>query len=300
MLGAFLTSLFWAVSAISGQRAARYMGSLTANFTRLCLAVALLGIIVALFYPDTFHGPTFKWLAISGLVGFGIGDVALYLALARIGSRLTVLITFCVAPVLAAILEWFWLGNHLPLDEGIGAAVILLGVCLTLRPSSPDSERYGHFAFGLAMALIAAMGQGFGAVLSRIANAEGDAIGVTVPALSQAFQRVLPGTIFSGLIWICLRKVKRTRVADGTDRTRKNFGWLLLAALSGPVIGVAFYQWGLQTANSALVLSIVALTPIVVMPLAFWLERDRPRPMAIIGAIIAVAGMMGLAWLRRG
>ncbi len=307
MLAALLTSIFWAVSAISGQRAARFMGSLTANFFRLGIALAILGAIVALGYRDTFHAVTFGWLALSGVVGFGIGDIALYLALARVGSRLTVLITFCLAPVLAAIAEWIWLGDVLPLNQAIAAAAILAGVSLTLKPSSPQSERYGNFAFGLAMAFVAAAGQGFGAVLTRIANAEGEAVGVAVPALSQAFQRVLPGAVMSGVVWLALRGVNRKRRREvgqigeigKSGRTWKNLGWLSAAALGGPVIGLIFYQWALLTANSALVLAIVALTPIVIMPLAWWLERDRPQPIAIFGACVAVCGMIAVAWLRR-
>jgi drug/metabolite transporter (DMT)-like permease len=70
---------------------------------------------------------------------------------------------------------------------------------------------------------------------------------------------------------------------------------LLMTALFGPVVGVAFFQWALSTAPSGLVLPIVALTPIVIIPVSYWLEGDRPKPRSIIGGVIAVAAAIALA-----
>jgi drug/metabolite transporter (DMT)-like permease len=46
------------------------------------------------------------------------------------------------------------------------------------------------------------------------------------------------------------------------------------------------------------VLPIVALSPLVVMPFARWLEQERPSKRSTIGAVIAVAGAVALALVK--
>jgi drug/metabolite transporter (DMT)-like permease len=287
-IGAVLTSVFWALSAICAQRAARAVGSLRANAVRLLLAVFVLGAATFLLQPDSFSAVPSALLLLSGVVGFGIGDVALYLALARLGSRLTVLVTFCLSPLLAATAEWLWLGETLTPGQRLVGLLLLGAVALTVRPSSPGTERYGSFAFGLAMACASAAGQGTGAVLTRLANRAAADAGHVIPALSQAFHRVAGGTTCAALVMLLMLAAGR-RPAPPPDahRYRHGWWWVLGTAACGPLIGVCFYQWALQHAPGALVLAIVSLTPVFVLPLAWWLERDRPGPLQITGAILA-------------
>ena len=65
--------------------------------------------------------------------------------------------------------------------------------------------------------------------------------------------------------------------------------------MSGPAIGVACYQWALSAAPTAVVLPIVAATPLVVMPFAHFLEGDRISLRTLLGGIFAVGGVAGLA-----
>ena len=68
--------------------------------------------------------------------------------------------------------------------------------------------------------------------------------------------------------------------------------WLLGAALFGPVIGVSCFQWALSSLQSGIVLAVVATTPIVMIPLAAWNEHDHPSRLALVGALLAVAGVV--------
>ena len=73
---------------------------------------------------------------------------------------------------------------------------------------------------------------------------------------------------------------------------RKVVPWLLGAALFGPVIGVSCFQWALQDLESGIVLAVVALTPIAMLPLARITEGDHPSRLALVGAVVAVAGVV--------
>jgi drug/metabolite transporter (DMT)-like permease len=153
MLAAFLTTVLFSISAVCGNRTAKLLGGTEANFWRLCLAAALLALYSHAL-GGGLSGDAFPIFLISGCIGFGIGDMALFQALPRLGSRLSVMLTLCLSSPLAALMEWLWLGTGLSLAEIICGLVILVGVALALAPSSSgagfqpvtgaSSPRTGH------------------------------------------------------------------------------------------------------------------------------------------------------------
>ena len=113
------------------------MGALRANFARLLIATAVLGAMTWALLPGTVKGgPVLGWFFFSGLVGFGMGDLALFLAFQRIGSRLTVLLTQCLAAPIAALAEFAWMGTTISLGEAGSAVLIFGGVALAIAPGS--------------------------------------------------------------------------------------------------------------------------------------------------------------------
>ena len=73
---------------------------------------------------------------------------------------------------------------------------------------------------------------------------------------------------------------------------------MIANGLAGPVVGVGCYQWALATTPSGIVLPIVATSPLLAIPIAFWLEHDRPTKRSIVGGVIAVAGCIALTVAR--
>lgn len=304
MLFAVATAFLFAGSALCGRQATDHLGSLPANFWRLLAATLALGVATAIFYPHSFSGPTFLWLFISGFVGFGIGDVALYLAFARIGSRLTLLINFSLATVLGAIGDWIWLGDPLDRRSSMAVAIILSGLAIALLGARPTGmKRHGSHAAGIIAAVFAAFGQGFGATISRHAQSLAKTSGIEVSGLSQAFQRVIAGLLVGAavLLYFRLRAARRPNVPARTRifPPRSALPWILGAALFGPVIGVSCFQWALlETPNSGIVLAIVSTSPLILIPFAAFLEKDRPTVASVVGGLIAVGGVARLCLLR--
>jgi drug/metabolite transporter (DMT)-like permease len=68
--------------------------------------------------------------------------------------------------------------------------------------------------------------------------------------------------------------------------------------LAGPVLGVGCYQWALATTPSGIVMPIAATTPLLAIPIAWWLEHDRPSARSLLGAAVAVAGCIALTATR--
>ena len=304
MLPSFLTTFLFAMSAVSGARATKVMGSTEANFWRTSMAMTLLGIY-AFSLGMGFEGGGFQILFISGCVGFGIGDLALFQAYPRIGSRLTMVLVQTLAAPMAAITEWLWLDHAMTGKQMICSAVILIGVAVALAPKDHLHIPKKTLIAGIIFGLIAAYGQGFGAVLSRKAYAIIEASGGKIDGITAAFQRVVGGVLVSGLFVLVVKRREILAQLPGAkhpedlpavnpDRWRKGWYWIVLNGLAGPTLGVSCYQWALLNNGTGVVMPIVALTPLAVVPLAYFIEGERPSLRSIIGGVIAVIGAVAL------
>ena len=299
MTAAILATLLFSLSAVSGKRLSHHLSGVEANFWRFLLAAFLLGA-----YAHSFGlglgGGALGMFFISGIIGFGVGDYGLFRAYPILGSRLTMVMTQCLAAPFAASIEWFWMGETLSLGQVLAGTAILVGVALALAPSETTDVDRKHWKAGILWGLMSAFGQGFGAVLSRKALSVVEA-GVTVDGLSQAYQRVLGGLTVMAVL-LLFRKMRlrngatiRTEVAL-TPVTMKLLVALIVAnTLCGPTLGVGAYQWALSSLPSGIVLSVVALSPLVIIPLAMKFEGERPTLRSIIGSVVAVAGVVVMA-----
>jgi drug/metabolite transporter (DMT)-like permease len=293
---AFLTTILFSISAVCGQRTSRLLGGTEANFWRLCFAALLLAAAAHSFGAG-LNGKAFWIFFVSGCIGFGFGDAALFQALPRIGSRLSVLMVLCLSSPLAAVIEWAWLGTTLTWQETACGILVLLGVAIALAPGR-HLETSNHFGTGLVFGALAAICQALGAVLSRKAFAISQSAGENIDGITAAYQRILGGVLLTAvLLWIIKSRSAPVQ-GSARERWRKAWPWVLLNGLSGPALGVSCYQWALKIAPTGIVLPIVAITPIVIIPFSRYIEGERPTPRSLLGGCIAVAGAVLLALAR--
>jgi drug/metabolite transporter (DMT)-like permease len=304
MLPAFLTTIFYALSALFATRSGRLLGAAKANLGRMTVALVLLGIW-AHTMGQGLHGASFGWFLVSGIIGYGFGDLALFQALPRIGPRLTMLLIHCFAVPLAAVLEWVWLGTMLEPREIACICVILGGVYVALTPVRHFNLKSEVLWVGVFFAMCASLGQAGSTVISRKANLVAKLSGMHIDGGTAAYQRMIGGIVLTAIVTL-LVKGYRTRKRTGggdqphvRDARQQRRGWLfvLLNAVAGPALGVTFFQWAISIAPSGIVLPIVATTPVVTIPLAYWIDGDRPTRRSIVGGVIAVGGAAMLAWM---
>ena len=303
MVASFLASFFFALNATCASHSVRAIGTVRANLGRLVVAA----IVLALFAHTVGHGfasASLGWFLLSGIIGMGIGDLGVYAALPRLGSRLTVLMTQCLAAPIAALGEWLWLGTRLTGLQVFWGGVILAGVAVAIMPSKSSPPKVHVRPIGFLFGLVAAAGQGFGALVSRkgvtVAAAAGEHVANATFGINAAYHRIVAGLIFTALWFLVLRLLRQIPPAPDATPAERRIGrlWLLANGLAGPVAGVGCYQWALATTPGGLVLPIAATAPLLSIPIAFWLEGDRPPRRAIVGAFIAVAGCIALTLNR--
>jgi drug/metabolite transporter (DMT)-like permease len=300
MVAAFLTTLFFSLSTIFANRSLRAVGATRANLGRLLFAALVLGAYAHLFGGGV-GGAGRDWLLLSGVIGMGLGDLAVFAALPLLGSRLTVLMTQCLAAPLAIVAERLWLGTVLTGTQLLWGFVILGGVLVALLPSRSSPPKVTIRPIGFLFGFLAACGQGFGAVVSRKGNALAALAGEPIDGLTAAYQRILGGLAIT-LIWLAARALLSAKPSVPTPPEPappwRAYLWIPANAGCGAIIGVSCYQWSLATTPSGIVLPIVACTPLVIIPLSYWLENERPTRRSLLGGIIAVAGCIALALAR--
>ena len=57
-------------------------------------------------------------------------------------------------------------------------------------------------------------------------------------------------------------------------------------------------QWALEQTNAAIVTAIIALTPIFLLPMTRIFEGEKIGVRSLVGALIAVGGVIGLTVFR--
>ena len=73
---------------------------------------------------------------------------------------------------------------------------------------------------------------------------------------------------------------------------------MLANALAGQTLGVTCMQWALKTTPAAIVAAIIATTPILLLPMTRIIEGEKIGLRALLGAVIAVGGVIGLTLCR--
>lgn len=291
---ALLTAIFWTVTALAFESASKKVGSLSVNLIRLCLAFVFLSIYSwlsrGLFFPVDASQYQWIWLSLSGLVGFVLGDLFLFKSYEIISARISMLI-MALAPPIAALISWIALGEKLSPKQGIGMILTFAGIALVIikREFNPDEENPGarkvklnYPIAGLLLAFGGAVGQAGGLVLSKIGMQNYDVV-----AAVQI--RVITGIVgFVGMFlflnnWVLLRNALKNSKAI----TKISIG-----AFFGPFLGVSFSLLSIKYTSTGVASAIMSIVPVIIIPPAVLIYREKFNTKELIGAIITVGGVM--------
>lgn len=305
MFPALLTTLLWSYCLIPARQSVAQIGENAANVWRLLVAVIVMGLI-AYGGGMRMGNEPLAWFFLSGIIGFGLGDIGVFFALPRIGSRLTLLMAQCIAVPLAGLAEWLWLGTTLGLIQMVAIAGIVCGITLALFPEhEKEQAAQRKYGIGILFGLLAAAGQSMGAVCSRKAFAVLETDSISTPGefillgTTSGFIRLTGGILIAATFWFLSRYRPTWQTPPDAQRSgdpvRQKVKNVLLHAATGPILGVICFQWALATTPSAIVQPIIAMSPLVILPMTYFFENDRLTPRAIIGTVIAIASVILLA-----
>lgn len=296
-----VVAVLWTVTALAADGASKRIGSLTVNIYRMLLSLVFLAITLWITtgspYPVYADGKAWLWLALSGLVGYVFGDFCLFNAYLVIGSRFGQLF-MTIAPLVAAITGWLFLGETLTWKEALAMAVTLSGIALSVLTRN-DGSRKLSFKLplkGILLGIGAGIGQGVGLVLSKIGmNFYTDAVPADAPAsfanilpFASTFIRAVVGAL--GFIAMAVLQKKLSTLKESL-KDRKALGLVGLTTLMGPFLGVSLSLMAVQYANAGVASTLMALTPaLIIIPHAV-IYRQKIEFKEVIGTFISLAGV---------
>ena len=285
-LAALGAAASWACTALAIEGGARRIGSLSVNLVRLVFGFAFLSLAGLLargvLLPVDATAHNWAWLAVSGLVGFTFGDLCLYRAYVVLGPRLSSLMMALVPPI-TALVGWAALGETLTRRDLLGMTLTVVGIGWAILERGRRAET-GPVTFsfaGVALGFGGALGQAVGLILSKIGMA-----GYNVFAATQV--RVLAGTVGYALLFFALKWWPNVRAGI---RDVRALGFCALGAFFGPFLGVSLSLIAVRETVAGVAASIMALTPVLIIPLVIVLRKERVGIGGFIGALVAVTGV---------
>lgn len=284
-LSALLTACLWSVSAMVFASATRRVGSFQVNITRLILAaVCLVLLILTLGLDINLSFTQMMNLAISGFIGLTLGDTFLFKAFQEIGPRISMLI-MSAAPAIAALLAYWMLGESLSATGVLGIAITILGISIVmLHRRESGSSGIPLSVAGVVYAALGAAGQGAGLIYAKMAFQEGTVNGFVATAI-----RIVASLIFLLPLAVMTRRFTNPVRMFSNDRTA--FWLTALGSIIGPFLGITFSLIAIEYTKIGIAATIMAIVPILMLPLVKYFYRETLTWRAIAGACVAVAGV---------
>ncbi|MCK6649212.1 MAG: DMT family transporter [Bacteroidia bacterium] len=303
---AFGTTLSWSIGIFPFTEAARRLGPNAVNHFRLVLAVLFLTVISTLFLPvspaDLFTSPqTEHWIyfGLSGVIGLALGDYFSFTSFAILGARVGSIFS-TLAPAAALITAYFVIGERINLIGMTGILITIGGVIWLTMSRRSQSEmkdhEHGNVKLGIVSGVLSAICQGVGVVLANkgftYKQAEGD-----LDFFHATWLRMISATVVIYLITISRGKLKEI-TQPVLDNKNNGIIYTLGGTIFGPVIGVSLsmYAVSLLQDKPSIAQTIFSLVPVFVLPLSYLFYKEKITAKAILGAIIAIVGVMILIW----
>jgi len=285
-LAALCTAFSWTITAMAFEVASKRLGALTVNLLRLFLAFVFLAILNyfsrGYILPVDATRHAWVWLGLSGIVGFVIGDYFLFRSFTIVGSRVSMLIMTLVPPI-TAIIGWILLNEVMGLLKVGGMLLTIAGVSIVIfgKPDKNGKWSFRHPLKGILLALGGAAGQAVGLVLSKYGMGDYNAFAATQI-------RIIAGAIGFSMVFLVTNRWHLVKKAMGD---KKGLRPLVLGSIFGPFIGVSLSLFSVQHTVTGIAATIMSIVPILIIPPAIILLKQKVGFMEIVGAVISVIGV---------
>lgn len=288
-LAALGTSLSFAFGSTMFTAAGRRVGSLIINRARLIIAAIFLSIthwiMLGTILPIDAAFEHWFWLSLSGVVGLVLGDIFLFQAFVLVGPRLSMLM-MSLAPVIAALQAWIFLGETLTSGQIFGILLTLSGIGWVVMEGKGLSRNDRDYKRGILFGLAGAIGQATGLVLAK------NGLGGDFSPISANLIRMLSAVIVLWGITFFQGQIKTTVHTLCNDRK----GILLTAtgAFFGPFMGVSLSLFAIQRVEVGVASTLTSLPPIFLLPISYLVFKERFGWEAVAGTLVAMAGVAAL------
>jgi drug/metabolite transporter (DMT)-like permease len=293
-IAALISALLWAISAIIFRNLGKSIPPVELNLFKGCMAVGLMLVTTLLLREHALVMPitTIGLLIISGIVGVGMGDTAYFESLNHLGSRFALLLGM-LAPPMTGALAWIFMGESISLTSWLGIVVTIAGIAWVITEEQATEENVKiNYKKGIQYAVIAALAQAIGAVISRYAMT---ASGATISALQTSIIRLLAGIIYLAVLIIFSKKsaflwLRKDEVCGRTS-TWKLLRMVAVVGILGTYTAVWLQQVSIQFAPVAIAQTLLSTSPLFILPIIA-LRGEKLSFRAVGGVVVSLVGIV--------
>ncbi|GAB4482136.1 MAG: DMT family transporter [Anaerolineales bacterium] len=285
---ALFTSFCWAMSAVGFSKATDQLGSQVTNRLRVALAFLALFVINGLFYgqpiPLQAGLERWGWLTLSGVIGLAVGDAFLFKSYQCVGPRLGLLL-LSLAPVFGAVIAWMLFGETLTWLQMTGIAVTLGGISwvVIVRPADSAENAACAPGRGILYGVLAALGQAAGLVLSK------QGMGGDFSPFAGTLIRMIAALV--SLWGLAILQGQAAKTLQTVRQNPTGLRWAIFGAFFGPVIGISASLLAIQHANIGVASTLMALPPVVMLPISHFFYHEKLNAPAVAGTLVAIGGV---------
>ncbi len=280
------TSLCWSLTPYFFTAAQSRIGVNQLNVDRLLFAS------ITLFFLTLLLGVSFNisllqylFIVLSGVLGLVCGDYFLFTSFKKIGPRYSS-VMMSLAPIFSCFGAVFLFEESIGLLGFIGIIVTISGIIIVVsRTNTTAKNEKKHIKPSkLIFGILAALGQALGILCIKQAYQFGELSGV-----SATFYRMSASGIILLLVLTLFRKYSCSVKVYKNDKSALKY--VLLGTLFGPVLGVTSSIISLEYVPVSIAQTLFSTSPIFMLPISHFIMKDRVNSRAIIGVLIAVAGI---------
>lgn len=283
-VAAILAAAVWAVGGLLAFAPARALGTYRFARIQIFTSAILVGLIAYLkgwlLTVDLTH-----WVAlvISGLIGILCTNLAFTMAM-RSGGPRRAEVLFTSSVVFSALFGYFFLGEVMNWQAILACVIAMAGVILAVLSEQTEGETHilerveGSIWLVTGIGLLAGLGQALGLLI-----------------LKQPIQEGLhPVAATTVRLWVCVAALIMYDMLRKKENIVSASPGLILKAVipgfMGYVVASSLLLYALTQRNTAEVVVLGSLSPVMILPLQWLITRQRLGLGAYVGGGLAVVG----------
>jgi drug/metabolite transporter (DMT)-like permease len=276
LAAALTTVVLWASAFVGIRAAAVDLSPGALALGRLLVGSVALGVVVALRRPVRPTRATILPILISGVLWFGVYNVALNAAEHEVDAG-TAAMLVNVAPILIAILGGVFLHEGFPPRLLIGCLVAFLGV-IVISVATSGGRPGDATTLGILLCFLCA------AVYSTSVTLQKPVLR-TVPALMVTWIACVTGAV------VCLPFLPQL-LSEASVAHPAALGWLVYLGLFPTAIAFTTWAFALGRSTAGRLGSMTYLVPAVAIVMGWLLLAEAPPLLSFAGGAVAIGGVI--------
>jgi drug/metabolite transporter (DMT)-like permease len=284
-LSALFAALCWSGSSYAFSSASKIIGSLQLNINRMILALIFLFFTILILNIEVdLSSFQVVNLILSSVVGLVFGDTFLFKAYQYIGARISMLL-MSLSPILSALLAYLFLNEILTFWGILGMIITITGIALVIfERSEIPALKYKISKVGIFYGIMGALGQSVGLIFAKNAFNAGEINGFVA-----TFIRLLSAVLLMLPLAAIMKRYKNP--VKLFAKNLKAFRAMLTGTILGPYFGITFSLIAIENAKVGIAATLMSTVPILMLPIARFVFKERLNWRAIGGAVLAVVGI---------